>query len=449
MTALPKDFIAYCNEKFSDADELLSSLEGTSPTSIRINQQKLNDLNLERVPWSDTGYYLPERPTFTEDPLFHAGAYYVQEASSMLLTQVKQLVEPGKPLKILDLSAAPGGKSTLLLDLFPHSLLVANEIIPKRSKILAENITKWGSMNSIVTSASPEQIAKTNEKFDLILVDAPCSGEGMFRKDLNARKEWSLENINVCARRQEDIIAAIYDNLKEGGILTYSTCTFNTKENEKNVKLFTESYGFQARSINVPEGIVEVDQGYRMLPHRVKGEGFFISFLEKTSDAGRELKSIKPSKTIVRNKEIPEEIKQNFALSDLYLYDDVMHLFNHQYTSTLFNLQQKLRIVQFGHRIGKYLKKKFIPDPTLFTLSQAKHLFPHVELSHEDAIDFLKRGNVHLPSSLKDGWYYATFNNLPIGILKKIGNRSNNYFPKEWRIINPGIDARFTLINYK
>lgn len=448
MTALPEAFIAYCNENFAYAEELIDSLNQDSPTSIRINTAKSSIPELEKVKWCNTGFYLSKRPTFTEDPLFHAGAYYVQEASSMLISQVSQLIDCDAPIKILDLCAAPGGKTTLLLDLFPNSLVVANEIIPKRAKILAENITKWGTQNCIITNASPEQLAKSKEQFDLILVDAPCSGEGMFRKDLNAREEWSSDNVQLCTTRQQDIIETIHSNLKKDGILIYSTCTFNKFENEKNIDYFINDLNFEELSINVPEGVYTHVNGYGMLPQNIKGEGFYAAFLKKTNDGERVSKKIRPSKNVSKSNSIIKDLENTFTSGNMWSYNEDIYYFQEEFISTLFNLQQHLRIIQFGHKLGKEIKGKFIPSPELHTLPAATDLFPKIEVSHSDAIKFLKKEDISVPAELDDGYYFICFMNTPIGIVKKIGNRINNNYPKEWRIINPQIEAKYTLADF-
>lgn len=445
MTALPKDFVAYCRDNFDDADALIAALDTDAPSSIRINTNKIKAPELQSVKWCQTGYYLPQRPIFTEDPWFHAGAYYVQEASSMLISQVSQLLESDAPIKILDLCAAPGGKTTLLLDLFPNALVVANEIISKRAKILGENITKWGTKNCIVTNASPEQISNSKEQFDLILVDAPCSGEGMFRKDLNARKEWSKDNVALCTMRQQDIISTINDNLKQGGILIYSTCTFNQQENEENVDFFIREFGMQALDVTVPSEVTKLKHGYGMYPHKVNGEGFFCTFLKKIDDGGKPPKKVRPNKSIQRFKGDQHLFGTDVNPKDLWVYDDTIHMFNHCFMNTLYNLQQSSRIVQFGHKLGKEIKSKFIPNGSVYTLPEIKDLFPSVEVTHDQAIQYLKKEDINIPGDLKDGWYFVSFHGISIGLIKKIGHRTNNYFPKEWRIINPGIKANFSI----
>ncbi|MGI8893198.1 MAG: methyltransferase RsmF C-terminal domain-like protein, partial [Bacteroidia bacterium] len=240
---LPSVFISHLDNLLgNEAVELIKSFSTTPPVSIRINPFKnyFPPENSGKVPWCDTGFYLPVRPVFTLDPSFHAGAYYVQEASSMFLEQaIKQITKKEEPVKVLDISAAPGGKSTHLLSLLPkNSLLVANEVIRSRAGILKENIIKWGVPNVIVTSSDPERFSDLKSFFDIILVDAPCSGEGLFRKDANAIKEWSQENVNLCHQRQKRILNNVWTALRPGGYLIYSTCTYQTKENENQLIKF-------------------------------------------------------------------------------------------------------------------------------------------------------------------------------------------------------------------
>ncbi|HSZ26177.1 MAG TPA: RsmB/NOP family class I SAM-dependent RNA methyltransferase, partial [Cytophagaceae bacterium] len=262
-------------------------------TSIRVNPSKHSTpVNLSPVQWSSNAYYLEERPLFTLDPLFHGGAYYVQEASSMFLEQAfTQHVDKTESLNVLDLCAAPGGKSTHLLSLMNHkSLLVSNEVIKSRAYILKENIQKWGKANVVITQSDPERFSSLKGFFDVMVIDAPCSGEGLFRKDAEAIKEWSPENVALCEARQQRIIADVWDALKPGGILIYSTCTFNTKENEDNLDWVIKNLEAETLSLELKEswGIKEVHSsnraiGYKFFPHKIKGEGFFIAVLRKKS----------------------------------------------------------------------------------------------------------------------------------------------------------------------
>ena len=252
---LPASFIDYTRALLGDEeyDKLAVALQQEPPVSIRLNQLKINHSLSDKVPWSSEGFYLEERLTFTFDPLFHAGCYYVQEASSMFVEQVLRQYITG-PVKMLDLCAAPGGKSTHARSILPEgSLLVANEVIRNRSQILAENLTKWGHPDVVVTNNDPADFSALLSFFDVILTDVPCSGEGMFRKDPVAVEEWSPENVEICWQRQRRIIADIWDALKPGGILIYSTCTFNTKEDEENARWIQQEYGGEPLTVQVQE----------------------------------------------------------------------------------------------------------------------------------------------------------------------------------------------------
>ncbi len=227
------------SQKYINADGLLKALQEPAPVSIRINPSKWNlkPLNSDPVPWCTTGFYLEKRPSYTLDPLFHSGCYYPQEASGMFIEQVfRQVVNTGQYIRVLDLCGAPGGKSTHLSSLIGiHGLIVANEVIKTRAAVLAENIIKWGGVNTIVTQNDPSAFSGLQGFFDVILVDAPCSGEGMFR-DVVAINEWSEENTLHCSERQRRILSDVWPSLKDNGILIYSTCTFNPGENEENIR---------------------------------------------------------------------------------------------------------------------------------------------------------------------------------------------------------------------
>ncbi|MBQ5819438.1 MAG: RsmB/NOP family class I SAM-dependent RNA methyltransferase, partial [Bacteroides sp.] len=292
---LPQPFIENIHRLLGaeEGEQLLNALLAEQPISIRLNEEKVPNLSsapiYNKVPWCATGCYLDHRPTFTFDPLFHAGAYYVQEASSMFVEQaLKQYVH--SPVLMLDLCAAPGGKSTLARSVLPQgSLLVANEVMRQRAQVLAENLTKWGHPDVIVTNNDPADFTQLTDMFDVILTDVPCSGEGMFRKDEVAVSEWSTDNVEICWQRQRRILADIWPSLKEGGLLIYSTCTYNTQENEENVRWIADELGADILPLNIdaewgitsnllPDAAFPV---YRFLPHKAQGEGLFLAVLRK------------------------------------------------------------------------------------------------------------------------------------------------------------------------
>ena len=389
MILLPDDFCNQMRSQFSEAEytEIMNSMNEACPVSIRLNplKQEQTDCKIqgEPIPWCKDGIYLSERPSFTMDPLFHAGAYYVQEASSMFISYlcnwIKQQGEWDMPINALDLCAAPGGKSTLLYSELPdHSLLIANEIMPKRAQILKENMHKWTmgvtkDINVYVTNNKSEDFKKAGKDlFDFILCDAPCSGEGMFRKDSKAIEDWSLSNVNMCQERQRDIVTAIWPTLKDGGYMIYSTCTYNYKEDEDNVKWISEELGADIIDLDVPKewGISE-SPFFHFYPHKTKGEGFFCALLRKHEDYSH-----------TRNKAIDKAINKNLKVLNI--------------------------------------ENKFEP--------------PYVDVDSNTALRYLHGEALTLPAETPRGLITITYQGLPLGQVKNIGNRANNLYPKEWRI---------------
>ena len=415
-----------------------NALQQLAPTSIRINDKMDYMPSAEKVAWCDKGYYLNERPLFTADPLFHAGVYYVQEASSMFLSQVVEQHFPDADT-VLDLCAAPGGKSTLLSQyLHRNCLLVSNEIVRNRAYILAENLAKWGNQNTLVTNNDPADFSALNNFFDAVVVDAPCSGEGMFRKDAGAIDEWSLSNVELCAERQKKILTDVWDALKPEGILVYSTCTYNREENEDNVAWMCRELDAELLKVDLlgNENIVESDFGYRFFPHRTKGEGFFIAVVRKNGSA-------------VRSKQIKAElkkgikfVKQNemqFQLTspELYTYindDNFIRAYQTDRFNEFMFLNNRLRCIESGLLMAEQKGKDFIPAAQL-ALSKALNTenLACADLDYGGAISFLKKESILLPDS-KTGYVLVLFQNEALGWVKNLGNRSNNLYPNNWRI---------------
>ncbi|MFD2199953.1 methyltransferase RsmF C-terminal domain-like protein [Shivajiella indica] len=435
--------------------KLADSLEKEPNTSVRLNPfKKVQPEFLDKkVPWSNSGYFLKERPSFTLDPLFHAGCYYVQEASSMYIDHILNQIKVPVEGVFLDLSAAPGGKATLLSSyLGGNGFLVANEVIKSRANILKENIIKWGLGNTLVTQNDPEHFSGLEGFFDLVLVDAPCSGEGMFRKDPDARSEWSPENVSLCALRQERILDRAGGLVKGGGYLLYSTCTFNTQENEEMLKFICAEFDYEpVRISNDPSwGIVESEleidgkfyYGYRFYPHLVDGEGFFITVLKRPEKAP----SMAPKKTKDFKhpyiKSIGNQECQNLIAklglpqeSILYSVQESYFWFNPTFQYSFEYLTRFLNIRYFGIELGKFNKNQFIPNHEWAVSIFDKNGFEKFELNKEQALSFLRKEDIHLPD-LHEGWILVTFKDIPLGWLKNLGNRVNNYYPKEWRIRN-------------
>ncbi len=297
--------------------------ENAPITSIRLNPEKQitqhESWQTKEVPWCSEGRYLATRPSFTQDPFLHGGGYYVQEASSMFIWHIlSQLFKRTDPLQILDVCAAPGGKSTLLASYFQEALLVANEVIKSRAGILVENLVKWGSPNTVVTNNDPTHFKQLPGFFDLMLVDAPCSGSGLFRKDPAALDEWSEEAVMLCSRRQQRILADVLPALKEGGILLYATCSYSVEEDEAITKWLMEEMQMEAVHISVPAawGIVAADipGAFRFFPNRLAGEGFYLSVLRKQQAVQEEY--YRENALLQPNKNSAQLFREKFHLSE-------------------------------------------------------------------------------------------------------------------------------------
>lgn len=426
------------------------ALQAVPPVSIRVNRTKYTAaVSLPAVPWTQTGYYLPERPLFTLDPLLHAGAYYVQEASSMFLEQaLRQTLDLQSDLRVLDLCGAPGGKSTHLASLLsPGSLLVSNEVIKSRANILAENVAKWGSGNAIVTSNDPRDFSRLTSFFDVMVVDAPCSGEGMFRKDPGAVGEWSEENVNLCAQRQQRILMDVWEALKPGGLLVYSTCTWNEQENEQNIAWLAGQEGAQSVSLQLqPDwGIEQTEQqgvsGYRFYPHRTRGEGFFLAVLRKAGEAeindtrGRGKKK-KSKLTLAGKKEaaLVEDWLQQPEKFSLLQHGEVLFALPEHQLEAAEEVYQHLYVLYGGIELAEAKGKKLKP---LQGLALSQHLnkdaFATTDLDLEQALRYLRKEDISLGTNGTD-WLLLQHQGLPLGWAKQIGARLNNYYPKEWRI---------------
>lgn len=391
MVTLPDEFVRTTRnlmgeERFS---RYLAAFDEEAPVSIRLNPRKNEAFpSFRNVPWCRHAYYLSERPNFTFDPLLHAGCYYVQEAASMFLDSVLQQYLPTVPLTALDLCAAPGGKSTLLRSALPEgSVLYSNEPVPKRASILLENITKWGWPDSIVTNSYPRDYVRSGLKFDIILCDVPCSGEGMFRKDPPTIGEWSRQNVEKCWRLQRDIVSDAWQCLHDGGLLIYSTCTFNTKENEENIRWILETFDAEVLAVDVEAGwgisgslLPGFDEPvYRFIPGITRSEGLFMAVMRK---GGKRQET--------RNK---KKVGRTESLRIL--------------TSPLATLH---------------------PQPSTFTPP------PSIDLSYQQAISYLQRQALQLPTDTPLGLVQVCYQGHPLGLVKNLGTRANNLYPKEWAI---------------
>ena len=437
---LPPDFVSHIKSLLNEeAEELLNSFSSTPPVSIRLNPKKdyLPPPDLERIPWCKTGYYLPARPVFTLDPAFHGGGYYVQEASSMFLEQaIKKINAHMSPLKVLDLSAAPGGKSTHLLSLLNENcLLVANEVIRSRAEILKENIIRWGYPNVIITSSDPEKFSSLKNFFDVILVDAPCSGEGLLRKDNKAIDEWSPGNVQLCAARQKRILNNIWPALKNSGYLIYSTCTFQNTENEEQIINLINNNDAEPVSLDdidfegVAKTLYNTSKGgmesYRFYPHKVRGEGFFLSVTKKLHAS--------PEEKIYSNKKKIKEVENDFSqyVSEqgrfiFFDHNNSIFAFPEKNMDDLIFLSDKLNIIYAGVEVGKFAGKDLIPAHALAVSTIVSEEIPSLEVSTETAIQYLRKSEIKF-AAMPGGWMVIKHNNLNLGWIKVLSNRINNF----------------------
>ena len=430
------------------APRVLDALAGgDAVTAVRTNTAKIDVDSLRSrfaapgrmVPWRGDAFLLEERPVFALDALFHAGAYYVQDPSARFVGSVADaLISPSEAsLKVLDLCAAPGGKSTSLASAVRGGdLLVSNEVIGSRASVLAENMVKWGSPNTVVTNNDPKDFSRLAASFDIILADVPCSGEGMFRKDPAAIAEWSPEGVNLCAARQRRIVADVWPALREGGWLIYSTCTFNRSENDGNVEWICRELGGESVSPEeLPggqEGCVATKYGLQLAPGITQGEGQYVAVVRKVSAA--------KSASSPKLPRAPKAVACDWLLEGMLTYEvetsagKMLKAYPQALESDIRALESQLRVLRSGVGVALVKGRDRVPMPDL-ALSQAfrREAFPSIELSQEQALNYLRCQPLQLPDAPK-GFLAVTSERLPLGFVKNLGSRANNLFPQAWRL---------------
>ena len=428
--------------------ELEEALNAPRKYAIRLHPAKgLYAREISSIPWNKAGKILSWRPPFGFDPYWHAGCYYVQEPSSMFVGYLAQeLLKDVPQPNVLDLCAAPGGKSTDVASVIGNEgALVSNEMIRTRNARLQENLIRWGIPNYIVTQVTPQKMATAGPLFDLVLVDAPCSGEGMFRKEPQALEEWSLENVKACEIRQSEILSHAWQNVKPGGYLIYSTCTFNREENENKVSWLQENLGAEQPEIliNPPEGVVISDASgitcYRFWPHKIQGEGFFCAALNKPGEARKTDRSNKINKGNKTNSSFPPWKKYlNSDELEGHVFQNQFFLLNRHVSDLWKKLRHNIPVVQVGHPAFELKGKNWQPHPALPFVSQfyLENTFPQVNLSLSESLKFLSRSNLEVSNAHRE-ITLVKFEGLPLGWLKPAGHRWNNLYPIPWRIRNP------------
>lgn len=417
------------------ASTALDALEEAPAVSVRYNQAKYQAPEGEAVAWNADGRFLAERPVFTLDPLLHAGAYYVQDSSAMfvgrIFREILALAQPEGQLRVLDLCAAPGGKTTDLLsalrDCGKDYSLVSNEISSSRVTALCDNVARWGEAPVAVTSADPAAFGHLEGWFDIIVTDVPCSGEGMFRKDPEALRQWSLDNVALCQARQRRILADVWPSLKEGGILIYSTCTFNHLENDDNVKWIAAELGAEVLPLdmNYP-GPIRTECGWSLVPGFVKGEGQFVAALRKIAATG----SIRIKKNAVRPDAKNVWLDANVAI----IRKGELLCALPQALIADAPVLERLHPLRSGIAVGEVKGKDFIPHADLaLARCLSQNAFARYDASLETALSFLKKEAIMAPDAPK-GILLITYNGLPLGFVKNLGNRCNNLLPAGRRI---------------
>jgi 16S rRNA C967 or C1407 C5-methylase (RsmB/RsmF family)/NOL1/NOP2/fmu family ribosome biogenesis protein len=451
MLLLPDSFIQQIRAKFgTEADAFLQALAEPAPISLRLHPKKRSTepvfAQSDPILWNEHGRYLAERPVFALDPCWHAGAYYVQEASSMVIAEVVRQalsVRISEPISALDFCAAPGGKTTLLLDtLGTDAFVVANEVIKSRVGVLSENLERWGYCNIAVTSAEVEQFAPLAAQFDLILADAPCSGEGMFRKDPAAAKEWSEENVAICTARQQRITAGLIPLLAPGGVLIYSTCTYNVHENDENVLWLQRQFGLELVQVSLPThfGFAATQTGHGAYPHKVRGEGFFVAALRKPeSKKPKEVtKPLKMKRLVAADKktvEIAQTWLQNPKATEMWLtrHGTIRHwpMATLQRQQLVVLLEHTIQHCVIGSTLGEVKGKDLIPDHAL-AMSLDLSAPDLLDLPLTQALAFLRKQDIEVTAAT--GWKCVQYQGLALGWAKVLPNRVNNYLPMERRL---------------
>ena len=435
---LPDSFSTRIKKQFDgDHEAILQAFDQDTTISNRYNPRKAFLPAIQAaVPWSSHAYYLEKRPNYALDPLFHAGAYYPQEASSLILEEImNHIQQTTHPSRLLDLCAAPGGKSTHLLSLIDKdSVLLCNEIVPKRFAVLNENLIKWGHSNFISTNYRPDQIARLDAIFDVVLVDAPCSGEGLFRKQKEWRSEWHPDNCALCARRQIRILDQAIKNVRNGGYLIYSTCTLNPEENMDQIIRLTETSLFEAIEFPTIKEFGFVEQktkkaiGYLSLPHKIKGEPFFISCLKKEGRPNYKM----PEANRLKNR-FSDDITAPFQIGTSFVeLDGSLYLKNKN--------QQQLRqwLIKKGLRyflptLGSFKHNDLIPDHFSAMNSHVEPNHPKIEVNESEALQYLRHEKIALDVSAK-GWYLLSYRDIGLGWVKFDGRRIINKYPIKWRL---------------
>lgn len=444
---LPAGFLEEIS-RYAELVPLAQSLLEPPAVSVRVNAAKGQTPVGERVPWCAEGCYLEERPRFTFDPAMHQGLYYVQDASSMAISAVVRELAGGQPQRYLDACAAPGGKTTAAISALPQgSFVLANEYDFRRAEILAENVAKWGSPDCAVSRGDTRRLAKLRGMFDIVAVDAPCSGEGMMRKDRQAVDQWSLSLVGQCAATQREILANAWQALRPGGHLIYSTCTFNRQENEENLEWIVTDLGGEPVPVAALELYAEICHGidssypcYRFLPGRVRGEGLFLAVVKKPGSDSAFPKNVgmHGASSSVKTKAVQPHPEARWLIGNDWRISergDGLYAVREQHALLLAEMEKALDLISPGLRVATIKGRDSIPAQELaLSTALAQDAFPRCEVDRDTAIAYLQRQSFAIEAP--KGYVLLTYGGHPLGFVKNLGSRANNLYPKPWRILS-------------
>ena len=441
---LSQEFIGQLQALLPEEWEALADAITASEPSVAV---RVNDARgatvpdgAQRVPWCEQGFYLTDRPVFTFDTDWHAGRYYVQDASSMFIAHViRHFIH--EPVRYLDLCAAPGGKTTAAVQaLPPRSLVVANEIVPPRARVLADNVIRWGNPRCVVTSNAPANLGKFEGFFDVIAADVPCSGEGMMRKDDEAVTQWSPQLVEQCAQRQREILADVWPALRPGGLLIYSTCTYNRQENEEIAEYIVNELGATSLEVpvearwNIHPAIGSDCHCYRFMPHRVDGEGLFMTVFRKDGEAPRQDIRIKEK----NSKKVDDTCKQWLAEPQNYIMDqqgDLNIAVPQDISREVAALRASLNVLHAGVELATVMGRKMVPHPALaMSTARATEAFPVCEVDYPTALRYLRGESITVDDPR--GYILVAHQGAVLGFANNLGNRANNLYPKSQRILS-------------
>lgn len=461
MAPLPQQFLDMIG-RYRQFDGLPEALLSSPVISVRLNPRKLTSIppvGPDTVPWCHTGIYLSDKIPFTFDPAMHQGLYYVQDASSMIIGEIVRRLTADIPSPAyLDACAAPGGKTTAAIDALPdNAVIVANEYVRSRGAVLRENLIKWGFPSTIVTTGDTARLSRLRERFDIIGADVPCSGEGMMRKDATAVSQWNPALVTECAARQREIVGNLWPALRPGGYLIYSTCTFNREENEEMVSFMTRTLGAIPIDMGltvypgISPGIDTPHPCYRLMPHRLRGEGLFVAVLQKPDDGNSHTSAYgdgmkRQAKTVrSRGKKataIPSGL--NERLDPVYDWtlqsdNDLISAFPTHLLPLLAEAQRSLDIIHAGVPMATVKGRDTIPTQALaLSTAMRQDAWPTVEVDYPTAISYLRHESISLPDAQR-GIVLLTYGDKPLGFAKNLGNRANNLYPSDWRILSTHI----------